>query len=161
MGSFTVKMTQSLLGRTGEEWWLWQLPVSGVNCVHVVHNVSMFTLVTVRFVELSEEEGSSQPGVEGVSPSSEGTSVNTVDTAELLRIAREDDVKSELGFIVTEKQRGMGSWGIQCALYRRAAKIKQTRRRWLNVVRDGKADCFHSWCDKYILTDMQVCVHIA
>ena len=109
-------MTQSLLGTMGGEWSLWQLPVSGVNSIHMVHNVSIFTLVTIRFVELSEEEGGSQPGVEGVSPADEGTSVNTVDTAELLRIAREDDVKSELGFIHTDRYRRRFRW-VQCAYH--------------------------------------------
>ena len=65
----------------------------------------MFTLFTIHFLELSEEEGGSQQGVEGAGAADEGTSVNTVDTAELLRIAREDDVKSELGIFHTARQR--------------------------------------------------------
>ena len=63
---------------------------------HSLHNL---------LVELSEEEGGSRPEVEDAGEEGARTSVETMDTAELLRLAREDDVKSELEFIYTDRNR--------------------------------------------------------
>ena len=83
--------------------WRWSLEKK----VHLYLYIVLILMIvyTIYFVELSEEQGDSQPGVEGEGAEGARTSVENMDTAELLRLAREDDVKSELEFIYTDRNR--------------------------------------------------------